>query len=786
MNEKHPLTKITFLGDVMCQGRMLPAYAKPEGGYDFSEIFAGVRDLLSQSDFVAANLETPIAPDDRDLTRERYCFCSPRAFAEAAKAAGIDFVFTANNHCLDRGVDGVPRTIQALDDIGLGHTGTFASPRDAETPAIVDVNGFRIGLMSYTYGTNAFANHHYLGESERFLVNLFQEQELSNPLARAWNANHDSEEGKLYEKYERGNRPENLTLPVYERQEPHERERELLQADAARMKAASPDFIALSMHTGGQYNPVATKYTRELAEFIRSCGIDWIAGTHEHVVHGGDFSAFGEGRLTTYSLGNFNSLNGVWEPPMDVRAAYSIAWHVYLDRDADGTPFVAKTSFSILKTVRGESEPRIRTVPAFDLYGQTTDEAERQAFRDEILAVAKAFCGFDCGQLGIRAEYPLRERTSIAIDKDLPAGNIVLDCIDGDTVYLHQELRDTNGPWFYWAFRARGAEGRKLDFRFTESVAVGTRGPCVSLDRGATWRYAAEGNSTPTFFPYTFPADAHEVWFSQTIPYLQTNWEAFIARHEADRGRLFETGVLCRSRKGREVEKAVFGNLSGHPRHRFFLSARRHCGETMANYVLEGILECVFAPDDLGDWLRRNVEIMVVPFMDKDGCEDGDQGKNRNPHDHNRDYTDFLYPETRGIRDWIAERAGNVLDIFFDFHCPWLHGKHNESVYQVHSRDPESAESTQRFGRILEGLQSGCMAYREADDIRWGEDWNTDRNYGAGRSVKRWASEDLQCGFIGSFEIPFANANGKTVTPDSCREFGRDVARAYRRFLEKP
>lgn len=407
MNDNHPLTKITFLGDVMCQGRMLPAYAKPEGGYDFSGIFAGVRDLLSQSDFVAANLETPIAPDDRDLTRELYRFCSPRAFAEAAKAAGIDFVFTANNHCLDRGVAGVPRTIRALDEIGLGHTGTFASPRDAETPAIVDVNGFRIGLMSYTYGTNAFANHLYLGESERFLVNLFQEQEMSNPLARAWRANPDSEEGRRYVEFERGNRPENLTLPDYERQEPNERQRAHLREDAARMKAAASDFIALSMHTGGQYNPVATKYTRELAEFIRGCGIDWIAGTHEHVVHGGDFSAFGEGRLTTYSLGNFDALNGVWEPPMDVRAAYSIAWHVYLDRDTDGTPFVAKTSFSVLKTVRGESEPRIRTVPVFDLYGQTAGEAERQTLRDEILAVAKDFCGFDCGQLGIRAEYPL-------------------------------------------------------------------------------------------------------------------------------------------------------------------------------------------------------------------------------------------------------------------------------------------------------------------------------------------------------------------------------------------
>jgi hypothetical protein len=177
------------------------------------------------------------------------------------------------------------------------------------------------------------------------------------------------------------------------------------------------------------------------------------------------------------------------------------------------------------------------------------------------------------------------------------------------------------------------------------------------------------------------------------------------------------------------------------------------------------------------------VEIMVVPFMDKDGCEDGDQGKNRKPHDHNRDYTEFIYPETRGIRDWIAERAGNKLDIFFDFHCPWLYGNFNEFVYQVHEKHKENAEKTSRFGKMLEALQDGSMSYREKDDIRWGVGWNSDKNYTAGRAVKAWAMDELRCGFVGSFEIPFATANGKVVTRESCRAFGHDVARAFARWL---
>ena len=74
--------RITFLGDALCGGALLAAHETAEG-YDFRPVFAPVRDLLSESDFVVANLETPIAETNDDLTHERWCFNSPRAFAEA-------------------------------------------------------------------------------------------------------------------------------------------------------------------------------------------------------------------------------------------------------------------------------------------------------------------------------------------------------------------------------------------------------------------------------------------------------------------------------------------------------------------------------------------------------------------------------------------------------------------------------------------------------------------------------------------------------------------------------
>ncbi len=74
----------------------------------------------------------------------------------------------------------------------------------------------------------------------------------------------------------------------------------------------------------------------------------------------------------------------------------------------------------------------------------------------------------------------------------------------------------------------------------------------------------------------------------------------------------------------------------------------------MASWSLEGLMDEVLADTTDGRWLREHVEFLVVPFMDKDGVEDGDQGKNRRPHDHNRDYLgESIYPEVAAWRAFV-------------------------------------------------------------------------------------------------------------------------------------
>ena len=130
----------------------------------------------------------------------------------------------------------------------------------------------------------------------------------------------------------------------------------------------------------------------------------------------------------------------------------------------------------------------------------------------------------------------------VIVDDQLPAGSIVFERMLNDTVYVHQQLRGSKKAWFYWAFRVRGAQGKKLTFVFTKSFALCERGPLVSLDKGKSYEYLAEEGSTPHTFTYTFPADAKEVWFYECHPYTPEMWEAFL-KNRNHKGE-FETGVL--------------------------------------------------------------------------------------------------------------------------------------------------------------------------------------------------------------------------------------------------
>ncbi|MBT4814248.1 MAG: peptidase M14, partial [Lentisphaerae bacterium] len=248
----------------------------------------------------------------------------------------------------------------------------------------------------------------------------------------------------------------------------------------------------------------------------------------------------------------------------------------------------------------------------------------------------------------------------------------------------------------------------------------------------------------------------------------------------------FAPGVLCTTRKGRPVQHARVGCVSGDPTMRVAVTARHHCCEMMASYALEGIMDTILSDNEDGAWLREHVAFLVVPFADKDGVEQGDQGKNRKPRDHNRDYDgESVYAATAALRKLVPEWGGDRLHFAMDMHCPHIRGSSNEVVYFVGMADPALWANTQAFSTILEATNTGLLPYRKQDNLPYGQGWNVAKNYGAGMSCSRWAGTLPGIRFAASLEIPYANAGGVAVTQESAHAFGRALAHAIRRFLNE-
>ena len=396
--------RITFLGDIMLDNAMakdMSLYMK-NGQYDFSDMFCNVKTLLEESDFVVANLETPISYNNSDLTNVQWQFCSPREFAVAVKNMGVDFVTTANNHCLDRGIDGLENTIRVLDEIELAHTGTHKRGRKREH-SIVDVCGIRFGILSYTYGTNAKTNYQYLGKKNRRLVDLTQEQEgyidnitLIEKISKVLGYSRSVQlckwiEQKLY--------PDNSGKQWFEKRTVSLYRKRLLKKDIKSLKRKT-DYTIVCLHSGGQYNYNPSEYTKGLAAFCIKHGVDYTIINHEHVVHPHAFLKDNR-QFIAYALGNFIGSAGVFHEPYDRQSNYSIALNLNFCED---TKDLHSITFSILKTV--EKDNRIVVYPVYDLLRENNDKNDK--IKKEALLISKVFSGFQYDD--IEEEFILYEQ----------------------------------------------------------------------------------------------------------------------------------------------------------------------------------------------------------------------------------------------------------------------------------------------------------------------------------------------------------------------------------------
>ncbi|MBR2294024.1 MAG: hypothetical protein IKA44_06965, partial [Clostridia bacterium] len=256
-------------------------------------------------------------------------------------------------------------------------------------------------------------------------------------------------------------------------------------------------------------------------------------------------------------------------------------------------------------------------------------------------------------------------------------------------------------------------------------------------------------------------------YFAHNMVYVPARFEQFCAKNG------LSVEELCLSNKGRSVPFARFGKGEK----KILLTSRHHACESTGTHVLESVFQS-FIDEPL-----EGYEIVCVPFVDYDGVVDGDQGKHRLPHDHNRDYprdgSESLYTTCAAIRRLADE---NPVEFAFDFHSPkHLGGIHDKEsvVYNTVESEPRM----QRFSKILQSKLAACpITYDPANDIPPNTEWNKDTN----ADFARYLSKKPQNQLAFTLETPyFGEADGSVVINlDSMKELGKCFANAVREYIK--
>lgn len=144
-----------FLGDVMLgRGVDQEVLRRPPASF-----WGTVLPVLRSADMVFANLECAITPHRQQwqATPKVFHFRASPPAIHVLRAANIGCVSLANNHTLDFETTGLIDTLRLLAEAGIAHAGAGRNLAEARRPALVDVAGLRVGLVSVTDNEPPFA-----------------------------------------------------------------------------------------------------------------------------------------------------------------------------------------------------------------------------------------------------------------------------------------------------------------------------------------------------------------------------------------------------------------------------------------------------------------------------------------------------------------------------------------------------------------------------------------------------------------------------------------------------
>lgn len=248
--------RVSFWGcgdNIIYYGNIRDAKSLSDGTreYNFKPVFKNVAHKIRNADISFINQETVMAGDGYDISYYPR-FNSPRDLGYDLTELGFDVVNIANNHMLDKGAEGLARTIAFWKQQPCLMIGGYENAADYDKVRIIDKNGIKIAFLAYTWFTNGIS------------------KPASSPLAIPYTNDEDM----------------------------------IRQCRSALDQA---EFLIVSVHWGdeGSFKPNSDQM--HIAQLLADNGADVIVGHHPHVIQPVSWltGRSGNRTLCVYSLGNF-------------------------------------------------------------------------------------------------------------------------------------------------------------------------------------------------------------------------------------------------------------------------------------------------------------------------------------------------------------------------------------------------------------------------------------------------------------------------------------------------
>ncbi len=259
----------------------------------------------------------------------------------------------------------------------------------------------------------------------------------------------------------------------------------------------------------------------------------------------------------------------------------------------------------------------------------------------------------------------------IIVNTKFDGGSIIPVNITDPKALNFKIRNDTNShfaQWFY--FQLSNVKFKQLNITFSEMSKTAypegweNYSICVSYNNIDWWRI-------PTTFDgdnlnFQIAPDVNTVYFAYFEPYSYARHMNLIANANSSSPHVNHE-IIGQTLEGRNIDLLTVGNPKA--AHKIWIIARQHPGETMAEWLMEGLIHRLINwQDPVSRTLLKNTIFYLVPNMNPDGAYSGNLRVNTAGANLNREWIRPSIEKSPEVYYTQQRMMETGVDMFLDIH----------------------------------------------------------------------------------------------------------------------